>query len=767
MLKRYLLLFGLTSSLSAMERSLPKATDHLAEVLDRIDHESVRKMNSLTLLNTLEKKFLADLPADEIVTVWTRLKKIEVFAEHLKSVIRMIRYVIRKHSLLPFDLSQFFLKKIVLRKLHHKIAHLVMHEYQQRYDWQIAWNILPCSHDDETVVSVPEQVHFYTLADRKLSVQATHISPRVTVSLNKVIAKIMYVSGKKDMFLVIYVMLVSTSTASNATGFIPFFAKTYHYAYCIDRLDLATAVLQNIFNEQYYNYDRSEQPKDFPFKLNYVLYSDNGALALIKIYERIILIDIARSRCIRSFKVDVPLLSAIFLHNDSIVILLLRTDHKHSLYVMDTENGEKISVEKVVPLDLHEPRPYLSLSAEPSSFKICYKQQDLICSKDNNYSSFLLKCWLAEMSKIMNSNPHALSGQSRLLTNVSQLFKKSFFPLHTRMRLSTEQNQEIKQRLLVEITSAQPAVSNASMPKSTSGFTLPDYRKTYLSLDAVGMHACFVTEALIQIEDMLGDDIVKYFDVVSGSHFGAIAGLGIVASFDAKTRLLSTTEIAELIESEASAIFGAKHTIKNAARFDNKHLSKVVRNTFKSSHLEDCIARFMLPCACISTKNRRADIKPLVYDRNRAQRNADYDVSLAELCLYAIADNKHFAHTETHNSPAVMAASTTYDTNSAQFLYDELLSHDANNGLFLSIIAGPLSESHSRTNTRLKERLGNDYLRIKAPDDFAFAEVDNYLPDTIEGYKETAKITTRGWEAFFRKLQEHRMQQHKQAIPVD
>jgi len=119
-----------------------------------------------------------------------------------------------------------------------------------------------------------------------------------------------------------------------------------------------------------------------------------------------------------------------------------------------------------------------------------------------------------------------------------------------------------------------------------------------LSIDGGGIKGVFPASFLAAIESVLGDEVVKYFDLIAGTSTGGIIALGLGLGFPA-------AQILELYEHLGPKVFtnsGIRGLLRlGFSKYDAKPLRETLEVQFGDKRLGDSQARLVIPTLNLET----------------------------------------------------------------------------------------------------------------------------------------------------------------------
>ncbi len=115
-----------------------------------------------------------------------------------------------------------------------------------------------------------------------------------------------------------------------------------------------------------------------------------------------------------------------------------------------------------------------------------------------------------------------------------------------------------------------------------------------LALDGEGLQALITASMVKRLEDELGP-LHQVFDYITGSSFGGIVALALVASADGNRRAIKTKDIIKLFENDAQEIFPAKSKKSTEPYYPLDPLKEKLKLLFKHTRLCDSLTRVIVP----------------------------------------------------------------------------------------------------------------------------------------------------------------------------
>lgn len=278
-----------------------------------------------------------------------------------------------------------------------------------------------------------------------------------------------------------------------------------------------------------------------------------------------------------------------------------------------------------------------------------------------------------------------------------------------------------------------------------------------LSIDAEGTQALIAAVMLKEIELRTGRRIHELFDYITGSSFGGILALGLVASRDGCSSLLKTEQLVELFSQKSKEFFSPAKRTKREPYYPLDVFQSVLRCYFKNVFLSNALARVLVPCMYESSK------KTVIFDRDEAQRNEENDFMMHLIAAAAGADPIYFPAVPVSNvtkgNEERFIADTNYKNNAAGILRDRIFDKVPRQSLVLSITGGMGNEE---THMMLRKRFGLQYCRLQPIADLlpmanASGNPDDISSDILDRYVAYAQRTLEGSEAFIRALAENKI----------
>ncbi|MES2094506.1 MAG: CBASS cGAMP-activated phospholipase [Actinomycetota bacterium] len=126
----------------------------------------------------------------------------------------------------------------------------------------------------------------------------------------------------------------------------------------------------------------------------------------------------------------------------------------------------------------------------------------------------------------------------------------------------------------------------------------PEHEYRILTVDGGGIKGVFAASFLAELEHTLGEPLVDYFDLISGTSTGGIIALGLGMG-------LSAAEILSFYETHGPKIFGRAHlgTLRQwtSAKYSNEPLKEALEAVFGGRLLGESTTRLMIPSLNLET----------------------------------------------------------------------------------------------------------------------------------------------------------------------
>ena len=278
---------------------------------------------------------------------------------------------------------------------------------------------------------------------------------------------------------------------------------------------------------------------------------------------------------------------------------------------------------------------------------------------------------------------------------------------------------------------------------------------TCLAIDGEGMQALMASITLNELERRTGYRICELFDCITGSSFGAILALGLVASRDNTLSLLTTKKLLDLFYKHGDTIFSRKRRVWETPHYPLGPLQMILHSYFKDVHLSDALTRVLIPC--MQEKAQQG----IIFDSIDAQKRDDNDFLMHQIAAVASADPAYFPSACISNVSKTarqhFVASSKYKNDAASVIRDKIFDKIPQHVIMLTVSAGVSNEANSMTHTVLKEKLGTDYCRMQPTVDAgSIGMPDNTDPRLLDRYIAYARSALDGNEAFIRRLRENR-----------
>ena len=134
---------------------------------------------------------------------------------------------------------------------------------------------------------------------------------------------------------------------------------------------------------------------------------------------------------------------------------------------------------------------------------------------------------------------------------------------------------------------------------NSNGSTLQVTSDTALAIDGGGIKGVFPASFLATVEDTIGDNVAKYFDLIVGTSTGGIIALGLGLGLSAK-------EILDFYEESGPLIFGGNRVLRylrwlGIAKYNSDNLEEKLTNCFGQKRLGDSTKRLVIPCLNLET----------------------------------------------------------------------------------------------------------------------------------------------------------------------
>ena len=165
--------------------------------------------------------------------------------------------------------------------------------------------------------------------------------------------------------------------------------------------------------------------------------------------------------------------------------------------------------------------------------------------------------------------------------------------------------------------------------------------KRILTIDGGGIKGVFPASFLATVEDTIGDNIAKYFDLIVGTSTGGIIALGLGLG-------LSAREILDFYEESGPLIFGGNRFLRwlrwfGIAKYSSENLEEKLTNCFGQRKLGDSKKRLVIPS--LNLENGKVYIYKTAH-HPRLER--DYKETAINVALATAAAPTYFP---THRSP--------------------------------------------------------------------------------------------------------------------
>ena len=166
--------------------------------------------------------------------------------------------------------------------------------------------------------------------------------------------------------------------------------------------------------------------------------------------------------------------------------------------------------------------------------------------------------------------------------------------------------------------------------------------KRILAIDGGGIKGVFPVSFLATVEDTIGNNVAKYFDLIVGTSTGGIVALGLGLGLSAK-------EMLDFYEESGPLIFGGNPILRGLrwlgiAKYNSKNLEEKLTACFGQRKLGDSTKRLVIPCLNLETGG------VFVYKTSHHPRLLkDYKEKAVEVALATSAAPTYFPP---HRSPA-------------------------------------------------------------------------------------------------------------------
>ena len=260
----------------------------------------------------------------------------------------------------------------------------------------------------------------------------------------------------------------------------------------------------------------------------------------------------------------------------------------------------------------------------------------------------------------------------------------------------------------------------------------PVYR--ILSIDGGGIKGVFPASFLAALEDIIGNKVASYFDLIVGTSTGGIIALALGAGFSAK-------EILEFYEREGPGIFKGNAIMRvlrhlGISKYSSDRLRRPLEKLFKDRRLGESSKRLVIPSFDIETG------KVHVYKTCHHPRfETDYKEKIVDVALATAAAPTYFpTHRSAAGTPLIDGG--VWANNPLGFAVVEAISildqpRDSLRVLSLGCTDSPLDIKWGRTLP-----LGISYWGPKIPDIFMSAQSSSSLgiAQLLAGHKNIIRI---------------------------
>ncbi len=195
-----------------------------------------------------------------------------------------------------------------------------------------------------------------------------------------------------------------------------------------------------------------------------------------------------------------------------------------------------------------------------------------------------------------------------------------------------------------------------------------------LALDGEGLQALITASMVKRLEDELGP-LHQVFDYITGSSFGGIVALALVASADGNRRAIKTKDIIKLFENDAQEIFPAKSKKSTEPYYPLDPLKEKLKLLFKHTRLCDSLTRVIVPFDGANKEFDSLRAQEEVAMRGMQTKENYYLRDIAGI-LGADSKGTYFPPIEFNGQP--VCASERYSNASADFLNKKLAALSGN-----------------------------------------------------------------------------------------
>ncbi len=255
-----------------------------------------------------------------------------------------------------------------------------------------------------------------------------------------------------------------------------------------------------------------------------------------------------------------------------------------------------------------------------------------------------------------------------------------------------------------------------------------------LSIDGGGIKGVFPISFLAALEDMIGDKVAGYFDLIVGTSTGGIIALALGVGFSAK-------EILEFYGREGPGIFKGNAMIRflrslGISKYSSNRLRRPLEELFKDKRLGESCKRLVIPSFDIETG------KVHVYKTCHHPRfETDYKENIVDVALATAAAPTYFpTHRSAAGTPLIDGG--VWANNPLGFAVVEAISildqpRDSLRVLSLGCTDSPLNIKWGRTLP-----LGISYWGPKIPDIFMSAQSSSSLgiAQLLAGHKNIIRV---------------------------
>ncbi len=161
-----------------------------------------------------------------------------------------------------------------------------------------------------------------------------------------------------------------------------------------------------------------------------------------------------------------------------------------------------------------------------------------------------------------------------------------------------------------------------------------------LSIDGGGIKGVFAASFLASLEDVLGENIGNYFDLIVGTSTGGILALGLGMGY-------SATQMVGFYEKSGSEVFAGRRLFRflrqlGFSKYGQASLKTALENKFGAKKLGDSIKRLVIPSLNLETG------EVYIYKTaHHARFERDYKQSVVDVALATAAAPTYFP---THRS---------------------------------------------------------------------------------------------------------------------